>query len=200
MGNEQNNSDEEKKFLSKHQKRLIKHQESKIDRVQESIESKPNKKGGGKLRYLILLLIVIGGWYIFSQGNSSGRNAIATPVVTRPLVGDHWHANYSVYLCAEKQSDLPESINLGIHTHGDGLVHIHPGKQDETGANANMGRFFDSTAQKFSETEIYSKKNGAVCANTGKAGSVKLSVNGKDNTQLGNSVPQDGDAIEIRFE
>ena len=30
----------------------------------------------------------------------------------------------------------------GIHTHGSGLIHLHPRSQDDEGANANLGLFF----------------------------------------------------------
>ncbi len=203
MGNEQNdeNSQEDKKtFLSKHQKRLIKHQENKIEKVQETTHGKPKKKGKGKLFYIVLLLAIVSAWQFFSGNQNPAPNTTVLPAITKPLVGDHWHAEYSIYLCGQKRENFPESINLGLHTHGDGLIHVHPGKQDETGANANLGRFFDSLAQKFSDKEILDKKSGDICPNTGKAGSVKLLANGKENPQFRSYVPQDGDKVEIRFE
>ena len=45
---------------------------------------------------------------------------------------------------ASSSPDLPEfERTVGIHTHGDGVIHIHPFSQLGVGANATLGRFFE---------------------------------------------------------
>ncbi len=58
---------------------------------------------------------------------------------------DHWHAAFAINICGE---ELPPpgddgADSLGIHTHDDGLVHIHPFATRASGPRATMGRFFD---------------------------------------------------------
>jgi hypothetical protein len=44
-----------------------------------------------------------------------------------PAISDHWHAAYGVNLCGVWQPPVPEWESVaGLHTHGDGLMHIHP--------------------------------------------------------------------------
>jgi hypothetical protein len=56
---------------------------------------------------------------------------------------DHWHAAFGIYVCdsfVEAPVDEGPDIN-GIHTHGDGLVHIHPFIETAGGAGAVMDVF-----------------------------------------------------------
>jgi hypothetical protein len=63
--------------------------------------------------------------------------------------GDHWHAAFAVNVCGEWLTS-PETfetaagnpnVRVGIHTHGDGFIHIHPFTRSEGGDNATLGRF-----------------------------------------------------------
>ncbi len=57
---------------------------------------------------------------------------------------DHWHAAYGVNLCGIWQPLIPEyESSVGIHSHGDGLIHMHP--FDDRGAfeNATVEHFLD---------------------------------------------------------
>ena len=58
---------------------------------------------------------------------------------------DHWHAAYGVYVCDAFQPPLSDAgpDTLGIHTHTDGIVHIHPFLNGAAGSNAKYGVFFD---------------------------------------------------------
>ena len=47
-------------------------------------------------------------------------------------------------VCGEWKTDVPEFESaVGIHTHGDGVLHIHPFSQLGVGANATLGRFIE---------------------------------------------------------
>jgi len=60
-----------------------------------------------------------------------------------PQLGDHIHQALGVNVCGEWLGDIPEFESpVGIHTHGDGVLHIHPFSQLGVGANATLGRFF----------------------------------------------------------
>ena len=60
-----------------------------------------------------------------------------------PQMGDHIHQAFGVNVCGEWKPDIPEfESEVGIHTHGDGVIHIHPFSQLGVGVNATLGRFF----------------------------------------------------------
>jgi hypothetical protein len=60
-----------------------------------------------------------------------------------PQLGDHIHQAFGVNVCGEWKFDIPEfETPVGIHTHGDGVLHIHPFSQLGVGANATLGRYF----------------------------------------------------------
>jgi hypothetical protein len=69
-----------------------------------------------------------------------------------PAVGDHWHNAYGVYVCDKFLDPIPTPAadKLGIHTHGDGIVHIHPFQAGSAGKNATMGIFGDTVGLKWS--------------------------------------------------
>ena len=58
-----------------------------------------------------------------------------------PRIGDHTHAALEIYVCGQEEPDLP-IFEAGIHTHGDGLYHMHPTSSSEEGAGAAVGKFF----------------------------------------------------------
>lgn len=62
-----------------------------------------------------------------------------------PQLGDHIHQAFGVHVCGEWKVDVPEfESEVGIHTHGDGVLHIHPFSQRGVGANATLGRYFEN--------------------------------------------------------
>lgn len=66
-----------------------------------------------------------------------------------PNFGDHWHVSYGIYDC-QTEGFLPnladpQTSNPGIHTHGNGVAHIHPRGSDATGRNAQLEVFLDAT-------------------------------------------------------
>lgn len=65
-----------------------------------------------------------------------------------PQRNDHIHAAFAVNVCGEFKADLPEFESpIGIHTHGDGVLHIHPFSQAGYGNNATLGRFFQDARE-----------------------------------------------------
>jgi len=77
-----------------------------------------------------------------------------------PVIGDHWHAAFGIYVCGEWQPDIPEfEATTGIHTHGDGVIHIHPFSQSGAGENATLGTFLEDTDVKLSDSELTIGKN-----------------------------------------
>jgi hypothetical protein len=74
-----------------------------------------------------------------------------------PEVGrDHWHAAYGVWWCDEFLEPLVDTRNdlMGIHTHQDGLIHIHPFEAEAAGDGAVLGVFADEVALGLEDDEL----------------------------------------------
>ncbi len=62
-----------------------------------------------------------------------------------PGVGVHWHSAYGIYVCNEFVDPISdENDPEGIHTHSDGIIHIHPFVESAAGENATLGKFFEA--------------------------------------------------------
>jgi hypothetical protein len=61
-----------------------------------------------------------------------------------PQLKDHIHNAFSIIICdGSTELVVPEfESDVGIHTHGDGVIHAHPFSQLGVGVNATVGRFF----------------------------------------------------------
>ncbi len=101
-----------------------------------------------------MALVVILGLALVAVSRNS-RNATSSPRVG----SDHWHAAYGVYDCVT-DSFLPDFQGTldpdGIHSHQDGLVHIHPFNGSASGSDANFDVFLSSMNASITTTEIAS--------------------------------------------
>ena len=147
----------------------------------------------------------------FSRHEELSKTTIAAKTPPR-LNRDHWHAAFSVYLCDHFAPNVPlfESQD-GMHTHGDGVIHLHPFTTKASGQNARLGVFVDAVSAnghagtfKLSATELQYPgdkkdwKNGDSCQ--GKPGKVKMTVNGKpQNIDPTAYHVKDGDLIDVGF-
>lgn len=87
---------------------------------------------------LLALVVVLGALLVFWA--RTDREATSAP-----RVGDHWHSVYDVYVCDTFRSKIVlETDPNGIHSHGDGLLHIHPFNKLASGRDATLGEFFSA--------------------------------------------------------
>ena len=96
------------------------------------------KSARSSLAWPLALVAVVALGVVLIFVSRSDR-AVAEP----PLLGDHWHAAVGVYVCGEFQAnpnDAKQDLS-GIHSHGDGLMHIHPFGTRYTGDGANVAAF-----------------------------------------------------------
>lgn len=92
----------------------------------------------------VLTLVVVLGLALVVYARDDRRSDDLGGV---PQLGDHIHQALGVNVCGQWLQDLPEFESpVGIHTHGDGVLHIHPFSQLGVGANATLGRYFDDAA------------------------------------------------------
>lgn len=85
-----------------------------------------------------------------------GRRADGPEVAKGPRAKiDHWHAAYGVYLC-DRYLDAVEGDRdrNGIHSHGDGVVHIEPVNERSAGRNAVFRRFEEAQELEITATGL----------------------------------------------
>jgi hypothetical protein len=114
----------------------------KIRRVQQAgVSRSPGQRRNLAFPALIVGIIVAGTVLTLLARESRQADASVAPVANR----DHWHAAFGIDICGETQP-APGDVGpdrLGIHTHADGLIHIHPFGDGGAGENATFGKFAD---------------------------------------------------------
>lgn len=97
----------------------------------------------------IVAIVVLGAGLVTFARNSN-------PAEGSPTLQDHWHAAVGVYVCDRWVQNLPDGPTdpLGIHTHDDGLVHIHPFVGGATGRNATLDKFLEQVGLQVSDSSI----------------------------------------------
>jgi len=191
---------------------------------------KPKRKRGGSFGWNVAIasLVIVGIVAVFlvrGSGDSAGSGPPRAPDQAANVAGDHWHTAFQVNICGEwltaqpqfeKPADNPnQQVNVGIHTHGDDLIHTHPFVVSEEGNNATLGKFADYGGWSVSSDSIdawigpKSKQsqtewsNGDTCPfgkDKGKPGVLTWAVDGK--TRTGNPSDykmKDGETLAIYF-
>jgi DNA-binding CsgD family transcriptional regulator len=122
----------------------------------------------------------------------------------RPLANeDHWHATYLIIICAEEQPPIPTFAG-GVHTHGDGIIHVHPSRPEEEGTGARLVKFFEYAGGELTASTLRlpgsetTYTDGSSCPD-GRTASLQVSVNGSPVDDVSRYIPQDGDTILITF-
>lgn len=101
------------------------------------------------------LVVVLGIFMIFVARGERSDNAPRGAPEARL---DHWHSAYQIYQCGEivptvYPDDSVEDLT-GIHSHGDGLLHIHPFISAVSGQFATLGVFFDEGEWELTDSSI----------------------------------------------
>jgi hypothetical protein len=174
----------------------------KASRNKGRVKAKSSRSSRGFM-VVIVGIFVLGVTLIALAKNNSSSSTAKGP---GPKINDHWHAAIGVNLCGTWQANLPlYEANTGLHSHGDGFMHMHPFSAAGAGSNANVGLFYSQAGDKVSSTELkFAKqtyKNGDACASLDKKpGLVRWSVNGQEKTgNPGRFVPNDRDVVAIAF-
>jgi hypothetical protein len=162
-------------------------------------------RSGSPFWYAATGVVIIVG--IVAIALSRGGNAQVAPFPN----DDHWHAALGVNVCGTWLPNAPEfhervessGTRAGLHSHGDGLVHIHPYSSDESGNRATLGKFFEFGGWALSENRIAAWDNqehttGQQC--DGKDAEVRWSVDGEERSgDPADYKPQDRDVIAVAF-
>jgi hypothetical protein len=162
--------------------------------------------------YALTGVIVIVGVLLVALAKGGNSNT------AHPQVGDHWHAALGVYMCDHWQGGsnwqwpaftsqgsparAGTTAYAGLHSHGDGIIHIEPQTSDEVGKHATLGTYFKFGGWHLDSNKVSfvgeTKTNGDKCGT--EPGVVRWQVNGAE--QHGNPASykiNDGDEIMVAF-
>ena len=200
--------------------------------AQRSRYRKPKRKRSGSFGWnvaigvlVIVLVFVLVLTVLDRRDTGAGSGPPRAPDQAANVAGDHWHTAFQVDICGEwltaqpqfeKPADSPNQLaNVGIHTHGDNLIHTHPFVVSEEGNNAKLSKFADYGGWSVSSDSIDawvgpkskpSQKqwsNGDTCPSgefKGKKGELTWAIDGKVRT--GNPSDyhmKDGETLAIYF-
>ena len=132
-------------------------------RIRSKARRPKRRSGSGWFYGAMATIVVLGilGIVAFKGGSTSAEPPQPADQASG-VAGDHWHAAFDVNICGEwiappntfeTVHDNP-NVRSGIHTHGDGFIHIHPFTRSEGGSNAILGRFLDYGGFSVSEDSI----------------------------------------------
>jgi hypothetical protein len=179
---------------------------------------KKARTAGNLVWYAAAFILIVGGVLGVALSRSNSASGVG------PTISDHWHAALGVDDCGKWTPNWTTpfaTINgtsspvragtdayAGMHSHGDGLIHMEPQTSDEMGNHATVGEYFKFAGFKLNTTSItfgtldptttVIEKNGNKC--DGKPGVLRWAVNGKE--RHGNPASYkifDGDVIELVF-
>ena len=106
----------------------------------------------------IITLIVVLGVSLLVFAKLSQDDAEASPSLS-----DHWHAAYGVFVCDEFIPPFDgQDDPVGIHSHADGVIHIHPFDAAVAGEDATLGVFFETMDGELADEAIRLPDGSAV--------------------------------------
>lgn len=78
-----------------------------------------------------------------------------TPAASPRVGNDHWHSAYAIYDCDRFLPAFTSAADPdGIHSHQDGVVHIHPWNSSAAGDRADLDVFFEAMGARVTDDEI----------------------------------------------
>jgi hypothetical protein len=93
----------------------------------------------------VLIAVIVLGMTLVVYAREDRQNEDLGGV---PQLGDHIHQALAINVCGEFLPVVPEFESpVGIHTHGDGVIHIHPFSQLGVGANATLERYMEDARE-----------------------------------------------------
>src|SRR6267143_397326 len=106
------------------------------------------RSGSWGFTAFITTVVVLGTFLVvFSRGQNNAD--ASAPKVNH----DHWHAAIGFYVCGKFLPNQPTFDNAeGLHTHGDGLIHIHPFITTAAGRKATLGKYLKLAGDKVTDT------------------------------------------------
>jgi hypothetical protein len=132
-------------------------------------------QGGSVFPIAVILVVLLGLLAIVYGRQSRPADGSGVPRVNNGANADaHWHAAFGIYICDTFQPKIVGTkeetgvdpttgksvlLNdkfklLGIHSHGDGIIHYHPSSTKSSGNRAKLGVFLDVYDIKLTSSEL----------------------------------------------
>ncbi|MEP7045528.1 MAG: hypothetical protein ABI949_02550 [Ilumatobacteraceae bacterium] len=136
-------------------------------------------QGGSIFPIAVVLVVILGVLAIVYGRQSRPSDGSGVPRVNNGSnIDAHWHAAFGIYICDTFQPKLTGTLEdtgldsdgqtvllnekyriLGIHSHGDGIIHYHPASTKSSGNRAKLGVFLDSYDIKLTNSELVMPAN-----------------------------------------
>jgi hypothetical protein len=143
----------------------------KAARVAKSSSGRKVRSQQGLVFPVALAVVLTLGLALVVYGRATNREDLGSPQLnTASEPGDHWHSAYGVYICDGYIPSMSVGVEPdpgGIHTHQDGVIHIHPFQTATTGRNARLSDFFGQTGLDVTSSEIQLPEDPALGDNSG---------------------------------
>ena len=131
-------------------------------------------QGGSVFPIAVVLVVVLGLVAIIYGRQSRPSDGSGVPRVNDGVNTDsHWHGAFGIYICdtfqpkttgTKEESGVDSAGNtvltndkfkiLGVHSHGDGVIHYHPYSTKSSGNRAKLGVFLDVYDIKLNDTKL----------------------------------------------
>jgi len=131
-------------------------------------------QGGSVFPIAVIVVVALGLLAVVYGRQSRPADGSGPPYVASGNTADsHWHAAFGIYVCDTFQPKLQGTkeeqgtdaqgntvlLNdkfriLGIHSHGDGIIHYHPYSTKSSGNRAKLGVFLDVYDIKLTDNEL----------------------------------------------
>ncbi len=125
----------------------------KIKRVQQAgVSRAPGQRRNLGYPALVGGIIIVGLVLVFFARGEREAQATEAPVANQ----DHWHAAFGIDICGQFQEN-PADFGpdaKGIHTHQDGLIHVHPFVGAAAGDKATFQVFADQIGLELGDDSI----------------------------------------------
>jgi len=145
--------------------------------------------------YSAISVVVILGVVVLVMSRNETQERVGARSEEHPTTDEHWHTAYGFFYCDQFLGQLSDNGRdpKGVHTHGDGIIHVHPFSHAASGKRAILEVFFETMGVDVTETSVkypgQTVKNGDKCGD--KEAEVSVWVNGKQ---------YKGDPGKIHFE
>jgi hypothetical protein len=129
----------------------------KVTRAAQTGGGRTNRGGQAWAYWALLTVISVLGVVGVLYSRQEHRDEVAgSKSLVPPKAGvDHWHAAYGIYICDKFVAPITNQRDPeGIHTHGDGVIHIHPTLRRSAGKNATLGKFVQAAEWKLTDSEM----------------------------------------------